>query len=155
MTNKIPDNVRIGPFTYTIAPLSAVEGGKHGMMGWNHFPTLEIRYSEIVVPQKQAHTILHEILHGVWSTADLARKNEDPEVEEFYVTNLATALCDLIRNNPEVIAWISQTLAGPGEKTLHAVSEPPKTAAGMSEAELKALAAQKLVYVNDKPTLWA
>jgi hypothetical protein len=172
-TMQMPSSVRIGPLDYKITPMEPMEGTKFGNFGWFHSYSQTISYRNDVAEQQKAHILMHEMLHGIWYTADLADEGESRDVEESYVTKLAQPLCDLIRNNPEVIAWISQTLASKGEQTLQVVPSKVDMDFGAKVEQIVRSNSTKMdpetayttsvttgtdpktVYVNNKPTLWA
>lgn len=55
----------------------------------------------------QAVTLVHEILHAIWSTYDLPESLGD---EEAIVVALSGPLASAIRDNPEVFAMIDHSL---------------------------------------------
>lgn len=104
----IPTSIQIGPYVHTIDTFEPMKGTKFEMLGSYHGINLEIEYQDDLPIQRTASVILHEVLHGLWDVSGLHR--EYGEHEEEHVSRLETQLCDLIRNNPRFIAWLSQSL---------------------------------------------
>lgn len=57
-------------------------------------------------PVEAANTLLHEILHACWYTAQI----QDEDKEERTITAFANQLTQVWRDNPAVIAWIGGAL---------------------------------------------
>lgn len=69
-----------------------------------------IRLAPQMDGQKAAQTILHEILHAVWTSwgMDGDKKVEEEKAVTVHSSGLATAMID----NPELFMWISGALKG-------------------------------------------
>ncbi|WP_448807472.1 hypothetical protein [Aminobacterium colombiense] len=93
------EKIRIGPFDYTYREekdLSNEEGEE--LYG-------EIRYKENIIsmleglpPPRRAHTLMHEIVHGMLS--NMAR--EDLNSDEPFVDALALNVVQFMRDNPDI-----------------------------------------------------
>lgn len=59
-------------------------------------------------PQQQANTLLHEIGHAIWHEGNI----ESDDIEEHVVTVTANLMCQVIRDNPDVIDWIAEKARG-------------------------------------------
>lgn len=55
--------------------------------------------------QQQRDTLLHELLHGLWSEMGLSEEVKD-EHEETIVRRLGTALLYVLRANPELMDYL-------------------------------------------------
>jgi hypothetical protein len=60
--------------------------------------------------QMEAETLVHEMLHGAWEVAGL----HDGDSEEKVVTALSKQLCSIIQANPQLIAWLQDSLKTEG-----------------------------------------
>lgn len=92
--------VRIGYRDFKIEPFPAGFGER--LDGETDFSTLTIRFHTDLDPSVKSATLLHEILHVVYDEYGLAK--DDPE--ERVVTTLSNGLCQVIRDNPDVLAFI-------------------------------------------------
>lgn len=57
-------------------------------------------------PASQADTLIHEILHAIWSS----RHMKPRLYEEQAVTQLASGLATVLRDNPDLPLWLEQAL---------------------------------------------
>lgn len=108
----LPNRVRVGPFDYTIEPWKGEAAAADGCRGDFHPELLRIRISDGIKPQLQAETLLHEILHACWSVSGLGERAH----EENAVQSLSMVLSDVLRDNPDVMAWIVSNLEN-GKRT--------------------------------------
>lgn len=101
----LPLTVRIGPMD---VPLNACDDGllEERLLGcWNR-DTREIRLrSGIGSPQMVVEVLIHELLHALWTDSGLPDTNIE---EEDAVTKLAPRLQALLRDNPELVKWITK-----------------------------------------------
>lgn len=115
MMGGIPQTLRIGAFDIEILVMGAGEvqaRGEHGS-----FSTAEgvIRIAaDHVGPANAIDTLLHEVGHAIWWAYML----QDDDKQERIVGLTATAWTQIYRDNPELLAWIAETLhpdeEGPG-----------------------------------------
>ncbi|VBI24581.1 hypothetical protein [Burkholderia pseudomallei] len=70
-------------------------------------PTRTIYITPGMAPLDEADTLLHEVMHAI--RFQLLREYGE-EVEEDYVTSLATGLIHVFRDNPELLRWIAATI---------------------------------------------
>lgn len=115
-----PETIRIGWLDHKLRPFAESEGAEKGLRG--QYICLEgvneIRYDARMTPAQQAHTILHECLHGIrevclpfgWvkSIGDQAPNWED--AEEVIVSGFADGLSTLCADNPLLWTCICQRL---------------------------------------------
>lgn len=101
----LPPSVRVGPHDFTITPWAPAEAppDRHGEC---QADTLTIRLTDYRPPRQVAGTLLHEILHAIWFTQSMPAE----ESEENAVTSLAMGLCGVIRDNPDVVEFITHCL---------------------------------------------
>ncbi len=98
---KIPNKIRIGGMDYEVSKSNKVlvlEGKEcFGIIYYNkHLIEINDNIGDI---QQQEQTFLHEVVHGIIHERNLDLKNSD---EESIVDELATALHQIIRDNPEI-----------------------------------------------------
>jgi hypothetical protein len=70
--------------------------------GETDFDNLTIRVHDDLPPTNKAITLVHELLHVLWDEYGLAEGDK----EERIVTTLSNGLCQVIRDNPEAVAFI-------------------------------------------------
>lgn len=105
--SELPTQIAIGPFVYRVTDDRAafaqlVVEDMHSTWGY-------IRYGEeriILNPNQSAGhmrlALLHECLHGCWHLTD--REHDD---DEKAVLTLAAALLDMLRRNPDLVAYLT------------------------------------------------
>ncbi len=102
---KMPSYVRVGPYDVRIRELDPSDAEKN--YGLFHSEKMEIHLrKEFSCPQQAADTLLHEILHAVWHIAGMNHKDG----EERLVATLATQICAVVRQNPEIVKFLQMAL---------------------------------------------
>lgn len=119
-----PEEVKIGPLTYRVvwdaAEIEAASPESDHGTTWAAFSNHEhlvIGLNPDHADDANRHSLLHEILHcclrmaGVWPdayarTAASARRPPDVDVEEHTISGLAGPLLGVLRDNPDVAAWL-------------------------------------------------
>lgn len=101
---KRPREVVVGPFTYSVEwPVWAEEDGEP-MSGRAEHSTLTIFVSTGLHVELQRKVLLHEIMHAcVFVTGH----NSSEVTEEHFIRGTAFALLDVLRDNPEVVRFIT------------------------------------------------
>lgn len=86
---------------YDMPPVAATlaEGYSRGYIDHR---TSEIVVSSMLGPEQERQTVLHEIIHGLGDTLHIG-------LDEQAVQGLAAGLLALIRDNPALIAYITET----------------------------------------------
>lgn len=102
LLEKLPSNIRIGPFDFEIALRKRGRGFPyHGLFeGRDKFRiTLDstMHSGELIVD-----TLLHEIMHGLYFAAAMG----GGETEERVVNALATGLTQVFRENRWLLPWV-------------------------------------------------
>jgi hypothetical protein len=108
----LPSSVRIGPFEHSIRPMGLVKSVSMNRIGEYDTLNLAIEILEEMPAARRAETLLHELFHGLWHVSGL--RNDIDEDEEHAVTVLSLAMAGLIRDNPELVAYLVQNLGGEG-----------------------------------------
>ncbi len=102
---KMPSSVRVGPYDIKIRELDPSDAEKN--YGEFHSEKMEIRLrKEFSSPQQAADTLLHEILHAVWMIGGLSHRDG----EERLVASLATQICAVVRQNPDIVKFLQKAL---------------------------------------------
>ena len=94
------DNVKIGPLVYKVKEiydLRTPDGDD--LYGAVKFAESEILIEEKMGPQRQRVTALHEIIHAMFDQCGI------PEIEE-HITAFSFSMYGLLKDNPELVAWI-------------------------------------------------
>lgn len=100
------NSIRLGPYTITLKYFKEHErdGGLWGTFSEAHqgielsdnFPSREI----------EAETLIHEILHGIYFAMSIKPK----DTEERTVKLMSVGLSMFLRDNPELVDWIRESL---------------------------------------------
>lgn len=111
---EMPSSLKVGYRDYCLEvwkPSEAIASGRYAecdkMNGI-------IRVDHQFGPQKAAESLLHEVLHAAFDIAGIEDKGE----EERVVTALSLALCQIWRDNPGFVAFISGNLSGRASECL-------------------------------------
>jgi hypothetical protein len=101
MTDKLPKKIKVGAVDYTTHLLNSTDRAQLGVCLYNH---QRIYLSPNMKHQVASDTLLHEVLHAIWSESGL---DHIPDLnEETVVRALATWLRLVIRDNPEFVKFI-------------------------------------------------
>lgn len=120
----VPKKVKIGPYTYAVdASAEGVEwaqkreaaaGNKCLLDGYISF-----RHEKIVVNTKDCnatnvkYALAHEVVHGILNHLGYAQewevKTGGEDYEEGFVTRFASAWLDVVRANPGLVAFLTET----------------------------------------------
>lgn len=110
----LPQYVKIGHITYTVQPAEPTLGVDKTDIGtWNRYCG-EIVYAECMIlikdeqhEQSKRATLMHEAVHGVlWNAGQY-----DANANEGLVNALAYGLVALLRDNPELVAYLTEARA--------------------------------------------
>lgn len=96
---KAPTSVRVAGKVYTLDPIAQNGLGSDRAGEANH-KKLTITYDTSWAPCQQRDTVLHEVLHCCEAAAGI-------ELEEQHIASLATLLYAVMRDNPELVKWLS------------------------------------------------
>ena len=106
---KMPTSVIVGPYDIKIGELDPSESEHH--YGMFNSQKMEIRLcKEFSSPVRAADTLLHEVIHSIFHIANITTAN--PEDEERLVTSLSTQICAVVRQNPDLIKYLQESLKG-------------------------------------------
>ena len=97
--------VRIGPHDIAIRVLKAEERDANLGSFSSIQQSIGVREA-YATPSQEAETLIHEILHAVYVIMDARPKDS----EERLVGLMATGLAMVIRDNPELIEWLSESM---------------------------------------------
>ena len=99
--------LKIGHRTFRVEPFEPDGIGDHPA-GYVKNRTGVIGVDRTDPPDEQADTLVHEILHVIWNQASLP----DAAPEEAAVTHLAHGICQVLRDNPDLIVILVKGLEG-------------------------------------------
>ena len=102
---KMPLYVSIGPYDIPIRELDPSDSEKNYGLFHSEKMVILLR-KEFSSPQQAADTLLHEVLHAVWHIAGMNHKDG----EERLVATLATQLCAVVRQNPNLVSFLQGAL---------------------------------------------
>ena len=98
-----PTSVRVGPLDFEVVVVNGDELEDH--FGDMHPDSLRIRLMEGIAPGLERETLMHELMHAAYYASGL--REYETEHEEREVTALALALLAMLRNNPELVAYLT------------------------------------------------
>lgn len=96
--SSVPESVVVGPYTYTVAI-----GQTHSEWGMANHTEQKVLVDESVTVERQRVALMHELLHCCTELMHIT----DEDTEEATVTALAPALVQMMRQNPELIAYLT------------------------------------------------
>lgn len=96
--NSLPDVIRVGPYNFKVRKVEKIDDDKYFGMFHGAEETISIILNQ---PSKTraADTMMHEILHAIWYTANPSGEEEDQ------VSCIATSLIQVFRDTPELLTW--------------------------------------------------
>lgn len=109
----VPKKVRVAPYEYTVEAhhqLSELAGAAGGCISDSE----RIVYDPVGGPVVVREVVLHELLHAIWSQTYLKRKFPDDGTDskgEAIIGELAPRLLSLLRDNPKLVAWLTERTA--------------------------------------------
>ena len=100
----LPTTVTVGPFVYAVVedPVSR----NHQNRGEHDGTHVRINIAPELSPQRKRVTFTHEVLHALIDAAGRGREG-DTFTEEGLCDLLAPALVALVRQNPDVIVYLT------------------------------------------------
>jgi hypothetical protein len=111
---KVPAAVEVGPHSYAVIvdPIAwhkvYAATASIGLAGQTDHTRLTIHLDPDNVGTMQADTLLHEILHAVFTFSGVSR-DLGFEKEEDAVNRIAPALLAVLRRNPALVAYLTST----------------------------------------------
>lgn len=110
LVERLPDFIRVGPFDFAILRMDAIRSQEEGKFGFFSATGGEIAIqAEFAHPTKAADTLVHEIGHAIFWAYGI----EDGDKEERVVNVTSSAWCQVYRDNPWLLGWLSEALTGP------------------------------------------
>jgi hypothetical protein len=106
---KRPDIITIAPFDYAVRDEPQLQE-RAGVVGLCNTDTLHLYLDGGLPYGVEAETLLHETLHAMWAQTNLQKRFTDKQ-QEAVVWALAPRLLSLLRDNPELVKWLTN---GPG-----------------------------------------
>lgn len=104
MMDGLPKTVRVGPHVINIKILPEKDMGDD--FGALEMSKLEMRLCDQYAGGSLAvDTAIHEVLHAIWHVS-----LKETQAEESIVSTLASQFTQVIRDNPEFVKWMQQTV---------------------------------------------
>lgn len=106
---QLPESLRVGAFDFKIVeftPMGAASARRYG-----EFSAMEglIRIDPQAGRIKTLDTLLHELLHAIYWTWNI----HDTDDEERTVASMSTGLTQVIRDNPDLLRFILESIKTP------------------------------------------
>jgi hypothetical protein len=103
----LPRRVKVGPHVYRILrkPARVMQADGEGVNGWCHFDKAEIWLFQGLNRTKSQEFLIHELTHAAGHSAFLERKLM---TEETFVRHIAPAFLEVLRENPRLVAYLTQ-----------------------------------------------
>lgn len=105
----LPQTIQIGPLAFQVTDERAAHN--QGVVDDLHDTYGRIRYAkgEIILDPDQTDqhkrlALLHEVLHGCWHIGDRSHKNDEKAIRA-----LTGPLLDVLRRNPELVAYLTES----------------------------------------------
>ena len=95
---KIPKKLKIGGFTWNVK-LESSTTSEQGLFGATHFPSQTIYIQPDITPQKQEHTLIHEVLHAIFWQNGLPRIMADDKQEEMIINSVSFGIHAFLKDN--------------------------------------------------------
>lgn len=108
---KLPTTVRIGPHDYTIKQWGKMAADNDGSLGLCDKTTSTILVADYLSDQKACEVLIHECLHACYDVAGLhygPGKGDATVEEERLVNGLAYAVTGVLRDNPQLLAYVAK-----------------------------------------------
>lgn len=106
-----PQRIRIGCYDYDVVKRDAQWATESRSVGDTNNGELSIGYAP-QAPQQEINTIIHEVMHAIcyvgMASEAIADAGDSDRAEERLVTIMANQWHQVIRDNPELIAYITQ-----------------------------------------------
>lgn len=107
---RFPENVRVGALDYKVKRWTPQAAENTRALGLCDRDTCTILIKEGMAPQKEAEVLIHEVFHAAWDGAGL-NLDEYPS-EERTVNGLGYTWLQVLRDNPELFAYVNSVFAG-------------------------------------------
>lgn len=105
-TVPLPASIRVAAFDFAVVPWHPMSSAASRRYG--EFSAMEgvIRVDPQAGNVKTCDTLLHEIGHAIWWAYNI----QDEDKEERVVATTATAWTQILRDNPDLLRFINETL---------------------------------------------
>lgn len=121
MKPKLPKNIRIGGLDFKVVPIRGELNESRTTVG-NYRPHAQvIGLHEGLTDQALGNTLIHEVLHALFSHQGLD-ESSIKECEEFTVNSFANGIAMIMRQNPKLMGQIQALIDGRPRKTSRAVT---------------------------------
>lgn len=101
----LPKTITVGPFTYKV--LTDRKGFVENQLGATVFAQQTITVDDRQAKDSLADTVLHEVLHAVWSMSGVADEAK-ADIEERTIRRITPILLGVLRDNPELVKYLTK-----------------------------------------------
>lgn len=106
-TVKPPKKIKVGHYIFKVKKLRGADGQAHGVTGRFQADQGRILHVFNVHPATARDTLLHETLHGIFYAASASTVLDiEDDVEEKIVSLLTSGLLSVLRDNPDLVAYL-------------------------------------------------
>ncbi len=109
LVKALPKKLKVGYVDYRIEDWDTAQADASARYGETDRVRRIVRVDTTHSSQQSAETLLHEVLHCVYSMWNLPG---DKDKEEKIITAMASGLATVWRDNPDVFSWIDMNLVG-------------------------------------------
>ena len=102
---ELPETLDVGPHVYAVRQQKRVGDGSADLDGEISFVKMTISILRQNCASKKREVLLHEVMHGICRNADLDREWGQEKLEN-YVFRITPLLLDVLRRNPQLIAFL-------------------------------------------------
>lgn len=100
--SKLPEYVKVGPYTYTVTAKPTGWLNAHGKYGHCDDVAKEICIAVVEDQTTTADTLIHEVLHACFAFMGLTSDDS----EETIVSRMASCQLMVMRDNPDLVAFL-------------------------------------------------
>ena len=98
-----PESIRVGAFEYAVVTISELESLQQNNIGYLNTNDFTIGIAEHIADPRRAEVVLHETFHAIFRGFGFEL---DHELEEKLVTLLGQGMLQVMRDNPQMVAWV-------------------------------------------------
>ncbi len=102
----IPTHIRVGPYRYRVMVTTTALSDDHD--GQTNFRDLTMTVRPAMAHDGTVDTLLHEILHALWHVG-VANDHGKKVKEETVIERLTPHLLAVLRDNPDLVAYLCDT----------------------------------------------
>jgi hypothetical protein len=106
---ELPEQVQIGSYVFDVKLDSGLS--RSNLLGETHTSDQKILVHPMQHPMMLKETVLHELLHACFGVSSLTHSFSDDD-EERVVAILSPWVLMMMRDNPQLLAWLTERSDG-------------------------------------------